>query len=386
MRPMVMARDVRELVQTIHDSPGRLVLVTAGAGAQALAWLLGVAGASRTLLEALIPYDWASFNDFLGQEPEQYVAPETARLMAGRALTRGRWLHREEPIIGLACTATIATDRPKRGPHRAHVAIWQEGCVAGYSLVLEKGARDRAGEEQMVSRLILNALAQTYGLDRRLEMALRPGDSLERTTVDLGGSAKRLHADEIGFFVIHEDGELTEEGGEPPLILAGAFNPLHEGHLELARAAMAREERPLAFELSARNVDKPPVEPEAALERAAQFAGRWPIVVSNAPTFLEKSALYPGATFVVGYDTAVRVLRPRYYDDSVEKMRDALATIDARSCDFLVAGRVGEEDRFHAATDLDAPPAFAHLFRPLPDFRRDISSTELRESGRRGSR
>lgn len=383
---METARDIRDLVQRIHDSPGRLVLVTAGAGTQALAWLLGVAGASRTLLEALIPYDWASFNDFLGQEPAQYVAPETARLMAGRALTRGRWLHRQEPIVGLACTATIATDRPKRGPHRAHVATWQNGCVAGYSLFLEKGARDRAGEERMVSRLMLNALARTYGLDRPLEMALRPGDSLERTTADLDACARRLRAEEVGYFVVHEDGHATEEGGQPPLILAGAFNPLHEGHLGLARAAIGRQQRPLAFELSARNVDKPPLEPDAALERAAQFAGRWPVVVSNAPTFLEKSALYPGATFVVGYDTAARVLHPRYYDDSVDKMRDALSAIAGRGCAFLVAGRVDEADRFHAATDLDAPPEFAHLFRPLPDFREDISSTELRESGRRGSR
>ena len=383
---MDMASDIRTLVQNIHDSPGRLVLVTAGAGTQALAWLLGVAGASRTLLEALSPYDWAAFNDFLGQEPAQYVAPETARLMAGRALTRGHWLHQDQPIIGLACTATIATDRPKRGPHRAHVATWQNKSVAGYSLFLEKGARGRAGEEALVSRLMLNALADAYELEQRLELPFGPGDALERTTEDLDACARRLQAEQISYFVVGEDGAVTEEGGQQPLILSGAFNPLHEGHLGLARAAVAKEQRPLAFELSACNVDKPPLAPTAVLDRAAQFAGRWPIAVSNAPTFVEKSALYPGATFVVGYDTAVRVLHPRYYEDSVKQMRHALTALAERGCDFLVAGRVDEEDRFHAATELEPPATFAHLFRPLPDFRQDISSTELRESGRRGSR
>ena len=45
-----MQPDIHELVQAIHDSPTLTVMVTAGAGTQALADLLGVAGATRTLL------------------------------------------------------------------------------------------------------------------------------------------------------------------------------------------------------------------------------------------------------------------------------------------------------------------------------------------------
>ena len=58
-----MKREIRQLVQQIHDSRGRVMVITAGAGTQAVAWLLGMAGASRTLLEALVPYDESSFND-----------------------------------------------------------------------------------------------------------------------------------------------------------------------------------------------------------------------------------------------------------------------------------------------------------------------------------
>ena len=47
--------DFRDLVQKIHDSPPQAVLAVAGAGSEAVAWLLGVAGASRTLLEVVVP-------------------------------------------------------------------------------------------------------------------------------------------------------------------------------------------------------------------------------------------------------------------------------------------------------------------------------------------
>ena len=111
-----MIEQVHSLIQAIHDSPLRAVIVTTGAGAEALAELLAVGGASRTLVEAVIPYSPASFDDFLGRKPEQYVAAATARLLAGRAITRGRWLEgAASPLVGVACTAAIASDRPKRG-------------------------------------------------------------------------------------------------------------------------------------------------------------------------------------------------------------------------------------------------------------------------------
>ena len=50
-----MQPEIKQLVQSIHDAPERIVLVAAGAGTEALSNLLGVAGATRTMLEALIP-------------------------------------------------------------------------------------------------------------------------------------------------------------------------------------------------------------------------------------------------------------------------------------------------------------------------------------------
>lgn len=381
-----MDTNTRQLVQAVHDSNARIVLVAAGAGTQALSNLLNVAGASRTLLEALVPYSEASFDTFLGQTPMQYVAEETARLMAGRALSRAHWLDpSDSPLIGLSCTATIITDRPKQGQHRAYMAIWQPEKLICRSVFLQKGARDRTGEEAVVSNLMLNLLAEACGLDFKLDILLGNGDSLTETRDDFEEAVQALLAGKRPFFTVADNGRLSHTEPTAPLLLSGSFNPLHDGHLEMAQTANRLLGKPVTFELPASNADKPPLTTKTVLQRLAQFAGRYPVCVSMAPTFIEKSRIYPGTTFVVGYDTAQRILHPRFYQDSQAKLIGALSEIKAAGCSFLVAGRVDDNGRFHQATDLTIPTEFKELFQPIP-FRNDISSTALRNAGEKGSR
>jgi hypothetical protein len=381
-----MEKEIRQLVQTFHDTPGHIVFVTAGAGSKALSWLQGVAGASRTLLEALVPYQEPAFNDFLGFKPEQYVSPETAGLLAGLAFRRAVFLGdrmpegERRPVIGLICTATIATDRPKRGDHRAHIAYWHHGKMARHSIYLDKGARGRQEEEKVVSRVILNALAQGYGLSNALPLPLLPGDAFEMHETNIEEKVSCLLSGQIPCFGVRADGLLLKD--PPKVILSGSFNPLHEGHQSLAKAAGKILGTPVGFELAVVNADKPSLPLADVLNRLAQFSGQHTILASGAPTFVEKARLYPGTTFVVGFDTAERILQTRFYNDSEQERRAALETIRQQGCRFLVAGRADEVGTFREAADLDTPPDFTELFQPIPAdlFRRDISSTELRQS------
>lgn len=190
-----------------------------------------------------------------------------------------------------------------------------------------------------------------------------------------------LLAGRIATLTITPDGALQVDDPPQGLILSGSFNPLHEGHERMAAAAAQLSGLPVAFELAVLNADKGMLEPQEIARRAAQFAGRHTLVLSRAPLFVQKALLYPGRRFVIGYDTAVRLVAPRYYGGEPE-LRAALAAIRAAGCSFLVAGRL-VDGRFHTLADLALPADGADLFTPIPEalFRADISSTELRARG-----
>ncbi len=123
------------------------------------------------------------------------------------------------------------------------------------------------------------------------------------------------------------------------MLLPGSFNPLHAGHVLLARIAEELRQQPAAFEISVTNVDKPPLTRLRPCDNGStQFAWKSPVELTRAPTFLEKSRLFPGTTFVIGADTAERLIAPRYYGDDEVRMHVALEEI-ARSGVQLSGGR-----------------------------------------------
>ncbi len=204
-----------------------------------------------------------------------------------------------------------------------------------------------------------------------------------------------LYSGDTPFVVVEPDGRQHSVAPKRAVVLAASFNPLHQGHTGLLEAARDITGLPGCFELSIENVDKPRLSQPELRNRLEQFSGLVPVMVTNAPTFVEKSRLAPGSVFVTGVDTAERLFVDRYYDRDdrrtsnrarISPAAQALHELRRNGCSVLVAGRVMEGRGFVTLDDLDVPPEFRDLLEEVPatKFREDISSTAVRNSSRPG--
>ena len=352
-----MAQTSDDLTTAIHGCPRQGVFTVTGGGSGALSALLGVPGASATVLEANVPYAEGSLRDWLGFSPSQACSDETARALAVRAFVRATELGGD---FGFAVTASLRTIEPKRGEHRAHLAFQDAATTRTWNLTLDKGARPRADEERVVSETALAALASALGVGPPPRL---PGASAR---------AKPGLADLMLGLCSHV-GPTDFEA-----FLPGAFNPLHEGHSSLRSDAARRLGGRVGYELCIANVDKPPLDYIDLNHRLAQFdAGD--VVVTNTPTFLAKARALGGTAFVVGTDTLERIASPEYYG-GLEQRDDAIREMAALRCSFLVYGRV-DGASFKTLQDMTLPASLAAMCTGIPEeeFRIDTSSTALRE-------
>ena len=380
------------LIEQIHVSEHKLVLAVTGGGSKAISQLLDFAGASQTVLEAVVPYSYASLEAWLGGPPEKSCCEPTSRAMAMASWTRARQLAPDvapQLLVGIGATASLATLRPKRGEHRIHVAAQTATHTASCTLYLSKGSRDRKKEQWIAAKLILLVIGEACQVDtsatcRALNDQLFKNEPLTSLSQEADPSwTEVLLGNQNCLALPSQSSELLSPTNPPTIVFPGAFNPPHLGHRRMAEIAANRLGYPVAFELSITNVDKPPID-YLALQKRIEVFQQWDpsaqLLLTDAPTFETKSALFPHSTFVVGADTIKRIADLRYYNNQPSIRDAAIQSLADRECRFLVFGRYDEEN-FQGLSDLNLPPSLLALCEEVPknEFCEKVSSTALRQ-------
>ena len=373
--------DLEIAIEQLHQTPHMLVYEFAGAGVQVLAWLHAVAGSSATILEANDRYSQKSFVESIGFEPDKFVSLEASEALARQALKRAQYLKRDgTAALGVSCTASIATNRLKRGEHRCFISVADELAITSYELIFDKGTRNREEEEELVSILVLKTISEVCALTSPA-LELNNKDVLKKHHSS-SEALVQLEKQNVNWLRLNSRGEVTTgKTLSDQILLSGSFNPVHAGHLQLVKLVANQKEKDVCFELPLVNAAKATIDAKEAVQRARQFIGKGDIILSLSPLFYEKAILFPNSMFIVGADTAVRLVQKHFYNDSEEEMLASFSAVRNEGCSFVVAGRLIDDD-FVTLDEIALPETIKDLFEVLPEevFRVDLSSTEIRQS------
>lgn len=391
---------IPELVAKINSTPTRAVIISTGGGTDIFPMLLRRGGGSATLLSGMIPYSESETHELLGGKPTKLVSEQTTRMLAMSAFQRALELGASGDVVGIAANAVLQKTPEERDGrlHQIFVALQSRTKTVSLSLTMDqscsfvRGLTDaitiRELEESITARMILNLLAEGCGLKDKLDLG-QVTDLISRIeSPPVMAALQKLMTEEldaVGFDVFPEGNVLHDRCAmaHSGLIFPGSFNPYHDGHREMAQASKVLVGKEVEYEISFRNVSKPNLDYVSLLDRLRQLALLAPtersgirVWVTNAPTFVGKTKLFQKAKFVVGYDTANRIVDARY----AGPLEAVVAEFKANQAEFLVFGRTIE------GTYLSDLSSFPESFRSLAQAASkrlefaSASSTKIRET------
>ncbi len=313
----------RKLLGTEVD----VFLASTGAGAGIQQDLWAPAGASAFLKGTVFPYYKGEMNEFLGLVPPTgYCSEATAMFIASQAFVRAReaaWRAGtpDRAALGIGVTASVASQTAHKGDHRAFIAIVSTlpggSFIRRMTLDKDVGNIARANDEHMVRLATIEVLRAALGLVDPLAVE---AESLSEDNIRAVVMTHPFHA-------YGRRGKLPSSTGRM-IFFPGTFNPIHDGHREMARDTRTNAwDREVVFTVNVNPVHKPALKGTDLLDKVAMFRAevthdmpdtlRQPfepsiLFTQDEPLFVDKIRKRTGSSWIVGADTLVTLLDPKW--------------------------------------------------------------------------
>jgi len=415
-----------------------------------------------------------------GGEEAAGIAARAALGQALKLTSMDDDLRRMPMTIGVGCASVLVSGEGSPCGKGTVVARAADGLVLTLNIQMKEQERSRFEEDLVLSHLVLRSVEQlmlyreeesSERLPMDKEFITRAGDVISErwelpTTSssadddDDGAAATTTILTKDIDTVVEEAAKRVVDRGEDAVVLLpmydesrrvpvwfralsqtvlpnrslvfpGSFNPVHVGHLALANASIKtlekhepyvhprrHNDKPIFFELSLTNADKPSIDPKIVASRVKKFIElasksaststsplfpqQWGIVLTRAPLFEQKLKILrskvlnrlegpgdsPRINFVIGTDTMVRILNPKYYRNKArESMIESLLELKASGAGFIVGGRLEQSSSSSAPRFVSGqeeleglPDEVASMFVIMEEseFRVDLSSSQIR--------
>lgn len=326
-------------VKRILNSGDKFVISITGGGSEAIGEILRYGGGSACLIEAIVPYSQNSLASFLKKEPEKFCSKETACKMAAASLDIAL---KNSGTLGVGMTCSLSKENERNGrEHWVHIALCTQHKTTSFSIQLNdkkpsffndfKNKSLRVKQEAEAAALLLMAIGSTL---------------CEKSIKEF--RVKTYESECVCIQEISNNDILKEISFEDEVIYPGSFNPCHDSHSEIMKAASKLTNKKVTVEISLTNVDKPRVDLIDVKKRIESFQYTYlnpenyfqpqtnvNVFLTEAPLFKDKVKLFKNATFIIGYDTYSRL------DKSIRNGETSIE--DLEGVKFLVFHRNGYE-------------------------------------------